>query len=106
MLSICTIRTESVHTTDTALYCTYHAYGDFCSFMIIYNSDVKPANFMTGLPDSAESDTVFLVDFGVATRFLGTFTLSIEKYCMLNKVLYVYAIAMRSLRCALSYINV
>jgi hypothetical protein len=39
----------------------------------MYNSDVKPANFMTGLPDSADSDTVFLVDFGVATRFLGKF---------------------------------
>jgi hypothetical protein len=74
--------------------------------MIMLNSDVKPANFMTGLPDSAESDTVFLVDFGVATRFLGTFTLrSNPKHCTLNRVLYVYAVAMRSLRCELPHIS-
>jgi hypothetical protein len=67
----CTVYQDSACADVTAFYCTHDAYGIVCSCVITYDSDVKPANFMTGLPDSAESDTVFLVDFGVATRFLG-----------------------------------
>ena len=59
---------HAIHTAPCSAHC--------CCTM--YNSDVKPANFMAGLPDSADSDTVFLVDFGVATRFLGKFINKVE----------------------------
>ncbi|CAN0536054.1 unnamed protein product [Ectocarpus sp. 12 AP-2014] len=33
--------------------------------------DVKPENFMFGVPGSTDEDKIFLIDFGLSTRYVG-----------------------------------